>query len=134
MSAPLSPREVFDRLSRAITTRQFDGLPDLYAEDAVVEAPYALPEPLRLEGREAIRTQFDQAANLPFQLTADNVVIHETTDPEVIIAEWDYHVLVTSTGREFHAPNIQVLRVRDGQIVSSRDFHHHAALAAAVTP
>ena len=29
--------------------------------------------------------------------------------------------------------NIQVLRVRDGKIVATRDFHNHAALVAAMT-
>lgn len=32
------------------------------------------------------------------------------------------------TGRTFKAANIQVLQVRDGLIVSSRDFHDHLAL------
>jgi ketosteroid isomerase-like protein len=50
----------------------------------------------------------------------------------VVIAEFDYHGRVTTTGHTFRVANIQVLRVRDGRIVSSRDYHDHLALAAAV--
>jgi ketosteroid isomerase-like protein len=37
----------------------------------------------------------------------------------------------TTTGRSFSVANIQVLTVRDGKIVRSRDYHNHQALAAA---
>jgi uncharacterized protein len=36
---------------------------------------------------------------------------------------------VTSTGRSFQVSNIQVSRVRNGQIVASRDYHNHLVLA-----
>jgi ketosteroid isomerase-like protein len=50
----------------------------------------------------------------------------------VIIAEFDYDGLALNTGRSFRASNIQVLRVRDGRIIESRDYHDHAAMAAAL--
>lgn len=59
-------------------------------------------------------------------------MLHETRDPEVVIAEYDYDGRVTTTGRSFQVPNIQVSRVRDGQIVASRDYHNHPVLADAV--
>jgi ketosteroid isomerase-like protein len=58
------------------------------------------------------------------------MVVRATADPEVVIAEWDYEVQVTSTGRSSRVSNIQVSRVRDGKIVESRDYHNHAAMAA----
>ena len=60
------------------------------------------------------------------------MTIHETTDPEVIIAEFWYRGHVTGSDRTFEAANVQVIRVRDGLIVSSRDYHNHAAIAAAL--
>jgi ketosteroid isomerase-like protein len=59
-------------------------------------------------------------------------VVHETKDPEVVIAEYDYDGLVTTTGRSFQVANIQVSRIREGQIVASRDYHNHPVLADAV--
>ncbi|GHI17902.1 hypothetical protein Scinn_73650 [Streptomyces virginiae] len=65
------------------------------------------------------------------ELTPANVVVRDTDDPEVIVAEFDYHVHHRVTGRTFEAANIQVLRVRDGLIIGSRDFHDHLALIVA---
>jgi ketosteroid isomerase-like protein len=65
------------------------------------------------------------------ELTPVNVVVRETDDAEVVVAEFDYRVHHRVTGRTFEAANIQVLRVRDGLIVSSRDYHDHLALVVA---
>lgn len=124
------PREIFDRLLLGIGEERWSELPDLYAEDAVVDQPFA-PNSLRLHGRETIRKHFAGADGL-LRLRAHNIVVHDTTDPEVIIAEFDYDGVVINTGRSFQASNIQVLRVRDGQIIESRDYHDHMALAAAM--
>ncbi|HEX5505419.1 MAG TPA: nuclear transport factor 2 family protein [Thermomicrobiales bacterium] len=131
MPASAGPREVLERLLRGIEGRRWQELPELYAEDAVVEQPLAVPEPTRLEGREAIRKHF-AAAGGPLAFRVGNVVVHQTGDPEVIVAEYDYEGRVTTTGRTFRVANIQVLRVRDGLIVASRDYHNHLALAAAL--
>lgn len=131
MSQSASPRVVFERLLDGVTGKKWDELPDLYAEDAVVEHPYAIPAPTRLEGREQIRKHFAGAAGMPLEMWARNVVVHDTIDPEVIIAEFDYQGRATTTGRTFTFANIFVLTVRDGQIVTSRDYHNHRALAEA---
>jgi len=36
---------------------------------------------------------------------------------------------VTTTDRSFQVSNIQVSRVRHGQILASRDYHNHLVLA-----
>ena len=128
----IPPRAVFERLLQGISDGAWSELADLYADQAVVEMPFAPGGPTRLEGREAIRAHFAAAAGGPLKLRAGNVVVHDTADPEVIIGEFDYHGLVTTTGRAFQVANVQVLRIRDGQILSSRDYHDHLAIAAAV--
>jgi ketosteroid isomerase-like protein len=114
---------------QGISAEAWADLDAWYAEDAVVEYPFGLPAPTRLEGREAIRKYFAAAARLPLKLRAQGMVVHETADPEVVVAEWDYDGLVTTTGRAFQVANIQVSRVRGGKIVASRDYHNHAVLA-----
>ncbi|MET9464182.1 nuclear transport factor 2 family protein [Streptomyces sp. NPDC006544] len=132
MSAPLSPREAFQKLLDGITAGRFSELAELYAEDAVVETVFEPVGPRRIEGRAALRERFAAvSAGSPVELTPANVVVRETDDPEVVVAEWDYQVHHRVTGRTFKAANIQVLRVRDGLIVSSRDFHDHLALVVA---
>lgn len=131
MSEFASPRAVFQRLIDGITALQPEGLPRLYAEDAVVVHPFAHPAS-RLEGREALRAHFAQLETLPMELKARNVVVHQTADPEVIIAEFEYAGRNTETGREFVVPNIFVMRVRNGHIVESRDYAHHRAFDEAM--
>ncbi|MEV8099363.1 nuclear transport factor 2 family protein [Kitasatospora sp. NPDC085879] len=132
MSETLPAREVFRKLLDGIGAGRFADLAELYAEDAVVETVFEPVGPRRFEGRAALRERFAAVAeHSPVELTPENVVIRETDDPEVIVAEFDYRVHHRVTGRTFESANIQVLRVRDGLIVTSRDFHDHLALIVA---
>jgi uncharacterized protein len=126
-----TPREVFMDFIGTLSSGRWADLADFYAEDAVVEIPFSIPGPDRVDGREKLRARFEAAVDGPIELHAENVVVYETTDPEVVIAEFDYRGKVATTGRSFVTANIQVLRIRDGLIVATRDFHHHLAMAAA---
>ncbi len=127
MSESPTPRTVFERLSRGISEERWKELADLYAEDAVVERPFAGAAHGRIEGRETIRAHFGGTSAAGLRLVARNVVVHKTTDPEVIIAEYDYDI--TSDRRTATVANVQVLRIRDGLIRWSRDYHDHLAIA-----
>jgi len=129
MSEPARAREVLENLIRGISDGRWLELHGLYAEEAVVEYPFALPAPTRLEGRGAIQRYFAAVARMPLKFRAHNIVMHDAADPEVVIVEYDYDGLVTTTGRAFQVSNIQVSTVRDGQIVKSRDYHNHLVLA-----
>lgn len=128
-STPLSPREVFEHQRRAINARAWSELSELYADDVVVDLPFNLPQPLRLVGREQLHARFLGGSRLPMEMEMRHLVIHETDDPEVIVAEFDYDGRSTITGKEFSVANVIVMRVRNGRIVSSRDYHNHAVLA-----
>jgi ketosteroid isomerase-like protein len=124
------PRDVFAALSDGVSEGRFGELSALYAEDTVVEHPQAVPRPTRLTGRAAVHERFAGALAGSLRLKRKNVVVHETTDPEVIVAEYDYDAESVETGRTTVAANIQVLRIRDGLIVHSRDYHDYLRLAA----
>ncbi|MGW4524952.1 nuclear transport factor 2 family protein [Amycolatopsis sp. NPDC004378] len=124
-----APRDVFAALSDGISEGRFGDLSALYAEDTVVEHPQAVPRPTRIEGREAVHERFTGALAGAYRLKRKNVVVHETTDPEVIVAEYAYDAESVETGRTIPTNNIQVLRVRDGLIVHSRDYHDYLRLA-----
>ena len=125
-----TPREVAEKLVTGISERRFDDVAKLYAEDCVVELPYATDGAApRIEGGAAIREHFSHADAVPFRLQVRNLVVHETEDPELVVSEWDYEVRATTTGRTARTANVQLLRVRDGLIVHSRDFHDHRAFA-----
>jgi len=128
-SPPASPSQVFERQRRAITARAWNELADLYAEDVVVELPFNLPHPLRLVGREQLQARFLAGSRLPLEMEMQNLTVRQTDDPEVIVAEFDYVGRTTDSNRVFSVANIIVMRVRDGRIVWSKDYHNHAVLA-----
>ncbi|KAA9159470.1 nuclear transport factor 2 family protein [Amycolatopsis acidicola] len=119
-----SPADVFRRLSEGISGGRWGELGELYAEDTVVEHPQRPPAGARMTGRAAVAQRFT-AMGSAIELRARDVVVHETTDPEVIVAEYTYD------GPGFTSANIQMLRVRDGLITHSRDYHDFYRMAAA---
>ena len=125
-----SPTEVFHRLVNAIAgRRQSEIVDECYAEDVVVEHPFMIPEPTTTKGREQLRKRMTSLENLPITMEIADVVVHETANPEVIVGEFKSRVTSKQTGKRITTSNILVLRVRNGLIISSRDYHNHALLA-----
>ncbi|MCX4974635.1 nuclear transport factor 2 family protein [Streptomyces sp. NBC_00620] len=130
MTQVLSAREVFLALVNGVAEGRWSELPDLYAEQTHVVHPF---DPLRaaaLRTRDELREHFRPTDDGPqLHRRATNITIHETTDPEVIVAEFEYQGTVAETGEPFALPGIFVLRVRDGEIISSRDYFDHVTAA-----
>ena len=123
--ASVTPAEVLAQRRRLILSGDVDGFADLFAPDAVIEAPFTGPPgtTMRLEGRKAIREYSRHVMASPLQLDDFEVTeLHQTQDPEVLIVEMRTKGTLTATGRSFVATSIQVLRIREGQIVLFRDF------------
>jgi uncharacterized protein len=120
----LSPREVFLRLVHGVADGNSSELPDLYGEVTDVRHPMATPESEPLTSRRALREHFtvppEVRESLPKRRVVD-VVVHETADPEVIVAEFAYEFTLPDDSRS-KVPCVFVMRVRDGQIIESRDY------------
>jgi uncharacterized protein len=120
-----TPADVLARRRHLTLSGDADGFADLFAPDAVIEAPFAGPPgaPSRLEGREAIREYTRRVMASPLRLEDYEVVeLYQTQDPEVVIVEMRAKGTLTTTGQSFAATSIQILRIREGQIVLFRDF------------
>ncbi|TYB42238.1 nuclear transport factor 2 family protein [Actinomadura chibensis] len=119
-----TPREVFLRLVHGVAEARFDELPGLYAEATDVRHPMATPESAPLTARAELAEHFgvppEVRPTLPKRRVVDPVV-HETTDPEVIIAEFAYE-FERPGGATARVPCVFVMRIRDGEIVESRDY------------
>jgi ketosteroid isomerase-like protein len=125
-----SPREVFLALAHGVAEGRWDELPELYAEHTDVVHPFDPARGPALRTRDELREHFRPAAGAPpFIRRAVDITIHETTDREVIVAEFAYEGTVAGTGEPFRMPAIFVLRVRDGEIVYSRDYVDHLTAA-----
>jgi uncharacterized protein len=124
-------REVVERVLHAGREQDTETFVSLIAPDCYIEWPYRpAGVPGRLEGRELIREFLTtQAKGLVRFDEYRNTVIHETTDPEVVIVEYDAHGTVIPTGAPLHQTIIAVLRIRDGLVVSYRDYLNPLVLA-----
>jgi ketosteroid isomerase-like protein len=111
MAEPRSPQEVFLALVDGVAEGRWEELPGLYAEQTHVVHPF---DPLRaaaLRTRDELREHFRPTGAGPrLRRRAANITIHETTDPEVIVAEFEYQGTVAETGERFTQPAIFVLR------------------------
>ena len=119
-----TPADVLARRRHLILSGDADGYADLFAPDGVVEAPFAPPgTPSILEGREVIGEYSRHVMASPLRLEEYEVAeLYQTQDPEVVIVEMQTKGTLATTGQSFAATSIQILRIREGQIVLFRDF------------
>jgi uncharacterized protein len=120
-----TPADVLARRRQLVMNGDGDGFADLFAHDAVIEAPFTGPSgtAVRLEGREAIREYARHVMASPLRPEDFKVVeLYQTQDPEVVIVEMRTKATMTTTGRSFSATSIQIIRIREGHIVLFRDF------------
>ncbi|HYD87299.1 MAG TPA: nuclear transport factor 2 family protein [Vitreimonas sp.] len=137
MTAP-TPREVFLQLVHGVAKAVSDGdaspLPALYAESTDVSHPMHPARIPPLTSRADLARHFGvgRAGYVPtVRFQPEAIVVHETADPEVIVAEFEYRGEVLATGEPFAVPCVFVMRVRAGLIVESRDYIDHVAFARA---
>jgi uncharacterized protein len=117
--------DVLARRRQLTLSGDADGLAELFAPDGVIEFVFHGPPgtPVRLEGREVIREYSRRVVKSPLRLESYEITeLHQTSDPEVVVAEMTATATVTATGRPLSAISIQVLRIRDGRIALMRDF------------
>ncbi|MET7281962.1 nuclear transport factor 2 family protein [Kribbella sp. NPDC005582] len=107
---------------------------DLLAEDVVIETPFAAGGPARWDGREEWLA-FAVPARSEFPVRFDRftpLVVHETTDPEVAVLEYELAGAHPVTGERAAAQFVGVLRVRDGKIAGWREYQNTYAIVQAL--
>jgi ketosteroid isomerase-like protein len=96
---------------------------DMMAEDFVMEFPFARPGmQTRIEGRAAVLAYLVTVSQGVSIDGVSNVVVHDTTDPDVVIVEFDGHGRAVKTGEPYEQRYISVIRTRDGRIVHYKDY------------
>jgi len=132
----MSPDQVFNRLVDGVSRlvdgdlSQVDALANLYADRTYVVHP--MSHGVRpLTSRADLRRHFAEvsARSRGMHFRAQDVRVHHTADPEVVVAEFTYRGTVP--GSPLAVACIFVLHVRDGKIVESRDYIDHVAFARA---
>lgn len=132
-AAEPSTLEVTRRYLDATSRGAYDELADLYAEDAVIEIPFAPPGiPRTSQGREVFRTRFKSAERMWQIEGVDHVSVHQSVDPEVVIVEFTLHRRMWESGKRVSSGYIVVMTIRDGLIQHSRDYADPVAGARAL--
>lgn len=119
----MTPSELLDKGLELLLAKDMSGFADLWATDGTMEFPFAPPGwPTRLDGREAVREYLRGYTDVYDIRSVTEQTVHETTDPEVIIAELEVAGVVVHTGAPYQRRYISVLTVRDDRIAGYRDY------------
>jgi uncharacterized protein len=123
--ATRSPRQTVEQLLEAAVSPTPGDMADCYAPEVVIEMPFAVDAvypPQITTTREELRARFQAGTAVRRYNTLDDVTIHETTDPDVIVAEYALHGELSATREPFSLRFAMIMRFRDGYIVHSRDY------------
>ncbi|MCU1683259.1 MAG: hypothetical protein JWQ81_3998 [Amycolatopsis sp.] len=125
----MKPLELVDHALKLLVEKDMAGFAGLWAVDGTMEFPFA-PEssPQRLDGRAAVE---DYLRDYPEKVDVRAVVsklVHETADPEVVIAEFEVEGVVVASTRPYRLSYIAVISVRDGEIRNYRDYWNPLAV------
>ena len=132
---PTTPRQTAEQFLRATISPDPGGMADFYAPDVVIENPFAPAGlyPARIETtREELRTRFRAGAAMRRYTDLRDVVIHETAEPGVVIAEYGLDGEFAGSAEPFSLRFVMVMTIRDGQIVHTRDYSDPIAGARAL--
>ncbi|MET9521994.1 nuclear transport factor 2 family protein [Streptomyces coeruleorubidus] len=129
MSAPTAPADLYRHSLRLLLEKDIDAWVGLWAEDGVMEFPFAPPgRPRRLEGKEAVAAYMRPYPDHIDLHDFPDLRIHRTTDPETIVAEMRGVGRLVKTDSPYDMTYIAVVTVRDGLIASYRDYWNPLAL------
>ncbi|MCO1580045.1 nuclear transport factor 2 family protein [Crossiella sp. SN42] len=125
-----TPRQVFEHALELLLAKDMDGFAGLWAEQGVLEFPFAAPgAPTRLAGRAAVHEYVRDYPSILDIRSFPAVRVHETADPEVLVAEFEAEGVVVRSGRPYRLRYAAVLTIRDGEIHTYRDYWSPAAVA-----
>jgi len=130
-----TPRDLFQRMQREWLGDPATPTGDHLADDVVIEIPFAPPgRQNRFEGKQQF-LDFANPQRAAFPVRLDEcrtVAIHDTTDPNTIIVEYELTGTSTTTNRQATAAFIAVLRVRDGKVTLWREYQNTLAIQQAL--
>ncbi|KAB8335470.1 nuclear transport factor 2 family protein [Scytonema tolypothrichoides VB-61278] len=110
--------------SLALITKDIQAWVDLFAENAVVEFPYAsaLGSPERLEGKSAIYNYMKNALAQMQNLVFTNIRAYPTSNPNILFAEVHGEAVIVATGRHYQQDYVMRLETKDGKIIHYREY------------
>jgi uncharacterized protein len=113
-----------------------DELVEMFADDAVMELPFAPGKMTRKHVGKAAIGEFQRFARDSFSRFAMTVdAIHETADPHVVIAEHRSDAVVSENGRPYRNHYVTFFTFDDDGLISSwREFYDAGVVVRAFRP
>jgi len=105
---------------------------DAVAEDAVFEFLYRFPGfAQKIEGR---KKYMDWFGGYSMKLkSADNLIVHKSTEPGVIILEYAVHGTVPGSNKPYDNRFCSIITIKDRKIVHWRDYMDSLAVMLATS-
>jgi ketosteroid isomerase-like protein len=105
---------------------------DAVAEDAVFEFRYRYEGlPSKIKGRKKYMEWFGSYSMVLH--SADNLLVHRTTEPGVIVLEYDVHGANPRSKKEYHNRFCSIVTVKKRRIVHWRDYMDSFAVILAMS-
>lgn len=115
--------DLFTESLRLLLAKDMAGYAALWAVDGVMEFPFAAANyPTRLAGRVAIEDYLRGYPDLLDVREITEQTVHRTSDPDVVVAEFEAAGVAVATGRPYRIRYVAVLTARGGEIASYRDY------------
>ncbi|MFF4621765.1 nuclear transport factor 2 family protein [Nonomuraea jabiensis] len=126
----MNPCELVEHALDLLLAKDMRAFAGLWAEAGVIEFPFAPPGyPERVEGRTAVQRYLRGYPDLLDVQEITEKVVHQSVDPEVVIAEFEAAGLVVATGKPYRLRYVAVITVRYGEIQRYRDYWNPLAAA-----
>ena len=133
----MTPAEIVAALIDLMSKQKVQEALELYHDDVDVRVEFGLPQRHEVKGKarlqsliKAIEEQRQgKPARMYQDISVEDLVIHQTTNPNIVIAEWTYRSRIN--GAPVENPNIIVVECREGKVYRSRDYHNHVTRAVA---
>jgi ketosteroid isomerase-like protein len=107
---------------------------DTIADDAEFEFRYHFPGwPQTVRGRDALMALYAGYGNNIVLHGADELVVHRSQDPRVVIIEYDVHGKIVATGSSYDNRFISVVTIEGRKIVQWRDYMDSLAAMTALS-
>lgn len=95
-----------------------------WAEEGVQEMPFAPPGmPRFFRGRESLRTQYAKMFERFQSVDYSDLRIHETTNPEIAIAEYKGSIQLKD-GNRYDNEYVTIFQFRNGEIVHRSEYYN----------
>jgi ketosteroid isomerase-like protein len=128
-----------DRVARVLQlagAMDVDGLVACFADNAVIEVPFAPGRmPKRHEGRAAVREFLELARDSfsPFTITVD--AVHATDDADVVVAEFHSDGIVRANGRPYENRYVVFFTFdNEGRLTNWREYYDAGVVVRAFRP